>query len=58
MREMSFVGEAFVVEWATFVGWAPDWEGFQCWPNSLAGARHIGRLMEGRFYLTTIKLAK
>ena len=43
MREMSFLGEAFVVEWATFVGWVPDWEGFQCWPNSLVGAGNIGK---------------
>ena len=28
LRETNFVGEAFAVEWAIFVGWAPDWEGF------------------------------
>ena len=35
MREMSFMEEAFVAEWATFVGQALDWEGFQHWPRSL-----------------------
>ena len=39
---MSFVGEAFVAEWATFVGRASDWEGFHCWPRSLVGVGNIG----------------
>ena len=40
---MSFVGAAFVVEWATFVGRAPDWEGFRRWPKSSVGVGNIGK---------------
>jgi len=40
---MNFVGEAFVVEWEIFVGWAPDWEGFRCWPNNFVDVGNIGR---------------
>ena len=43
MREMSFMEEAFVAEWATFVGQALDWEGFQHWPRSLVGVGNIGK---------------
>ena len=37
------MGEAFVVEWATFVGWVPDWEGFRRWLNNLVDVGNIGR---------------
>ena len=43
MREMNFMGEAFVVEWAIFVVRASDWEGFRCRLNNLVDARNIGR---------------
>ena len=43
MWETNFVREAFVVEWAIFFGWAPDWEGFRCWLNNLVDAGNIGR---------------
>ena len=41
--ETNFVGEAFMVEWAIFVGWAPNWEGCQYWLNNLVDAENIGR---------------
>ena len=43
MRETNFMGEAFVVEWAIFVGQALNWEGFRCWPNNLVSAGNIGK---------------
>ena len=42
MWETNFVGEAFVVEWAIFVGWVPKWEGFRCWLNNSVDAGNIG----------------
>jgi len=49
MREMNFVGDAFVVEWTIFVGRVPDWEGFQCWLNNLDDAGNISRFSCERF---------
>ena len=43
MWETNFVGEAFMVEWATFVGRVPYWEGFRNWLNNLIDVRNIGR---------------
>ena len=40
---MDFVGEAFVVEWATFVGQAPNWEEFRYWLNNCNEAGNIGQ---------------
>ena len=40
---MSFIGESFVVEWATFVGRASDWEDFRHWPNNLVCVGNIGK---------------
>ena len=43
VRETSFLGKAFGVERAIFVGQVSDWEGFRCWPNNLVDAGNIGR---------------
>ena len=40
---MHFVGEAFVVEWAIFVGWVLDWEEFRCWLNNGTDTRNMGK---------------
>ena len=44
MWETNYVGEAFVVEWAIFVGWAADWEGFRYWLNNFVCWRGSGAL--------------
>ena len=43
MRETIFLGEAFVVEWAIFVGREPNWEGFRRLLNNLVDAGNIRR---------------
>jgi len=47
VRELSFVGDSFVVEQALFVGRASVWKGFRHGPKSLVGVGHIGRCCEG-----------
>ena len=32
-----------MAEWAIFARRAPDWEGFQRWPNSWVGVGDIGK---------------